>query len=161
VRGSGFLCLPAPSDPPVERLDRFADALGDWFRLDVGCGIHARMSHLGLVKLRIAKGVPQTELARRVGITQQVISRHEESDCQIVGIGRLQGGLPFQSSSRLQGVVRIDRKRLQDSIRVRVRLYASLPVKPNSEQRSTYPAERIAARCVCSTTEVLTLSGFD
>lgn len=43
-----------------------------------------------IVKLRIAKGVTQTELAKRLGVTKQVISRYEESDYQTVGIGRLQ-----------------------------------------------------------------------
>jgi HTH-type transcriptional regulator / antitoxin HigA len=41
-------------------------------------------------KLRIAKGISQTELARRLGISKQVISRYEESDYQTVGIARLQ-----------------------------------------------------------------------
>jgi HTH-type transcriptional regulator / antitoxin HigA len=43
-----------------------------------------------IVKLRIAKGVSQTELARRLGVSKQVISRYEESDYQTVGIARLQ-----------------------------------------------------------------------
>jgi len=43
-----------------------------------------------IVKLRIAKGVSQTELANRLGVSKQVISRYEESDYQTVGIGRLQ-----------------------------------------------------------------------
>jgi len=43
-----------------------------------------------IVKLRIAKGVSQTELAHRLGISKQVISRYEESDYQTVGIARLQ-----------------------------------------------------------------------
>ena len=43
-----------------------------------------------IVKLRIAKGVSQTELANRLGISKQVISRYEESDYQTVGIARLQ-----------------------------------------------------------------------
>ena len=43
-----------------------------------------------IVKLRIAKGLSQTELANRLGISKQVISRYEESDYQTVGIGRLQ-----------------------------------------------------------------------
>lgn len=43
-----------------------------------------------VVKLRIAKGVSQTELANRLGISKQVISRYEESDYQTVGITRLQ-----------------------------------------------------------------------
>ena len=43
-----------------------------------------------IVKLRIAKGVSQTELAHRLGVSKQVISRCEESEYQTVGIGRLQ-----------------------------------------------------------------------
>ena len=43
-----------------------------------------------IVKLRIAKGVSQTELANRLGVSKEVISRYEESDYQTVGIGRLQ-----------------------------------------------------------------------
>jgi HTH-type transcriptional regulator/antitoxin HigA len=43
-----------------------------------------------IVKLRIAKGVSQTELAHRLGVSKQVISRYEESDYQTVGITRLQ-----------------------------------------------------------------------
>jgi HTH-type transcriptional regulator/antitoxin HigA len=43
-----------------------------------------------VVKLRIAKGLSQTELAQRLGISKQVISRYEESDYQTVGLARLQ-----------------------------------------------------------------------
>ena len=43
-----------------------------------------------IVKLRIAKGVSQTELANRLGVSKQVISRYEESDYQTVGVARLQ-----------------------------------------------------------------------
>ena len=43
-----------------------------------------------IVKLRIAKGISQTELANRLGVSKQVISRYEESDYQTVGIARLQ-----------------------------------------------------------------------
>jgi HTH-type transcriptional regulator/antitoxin HigA len=43
-----------------------------------------------VVKLRIAKGVSQTELARRLGVSKQVVSRYEESDYQSVAIARLQ-----------------------------------------------------------------------
>lgn len=51
-----------------------------------------RLDHIApfIVKLRIAKGVSQTELARRLGISKQVISRYEDSDYQTVGIARLQ-----------------------------------------------------------------------
>jgi hypothetical protein len=36
------------------------------------------------------EGVSQTKLARRLGVSKQVISRYEEADYQAVGIGRLQ-----------------------------------------------------------------------
>lgn len=37
-----------------------------------------------------AKGVSQAELANRLGVSKQVISRYEESDYQTVAISRLQ-----------------------------------------------------------------------
>jgi HTH-type transcriptional regulator / antitoxin HigA len=40
--------------------------------------------------MRIAKGVSQTELARRLGVSKQVISRYEEAEYQAVAISRLQ-----------------------------------------------------------------------
>jgi len=43
-----------------------------------------------VTKIRIAKRITQTELARRLGVSKQVISRYEESDYQTVGISRLQ-----------------------------------------------------------------------
>jgi len=43
-----------------------------------------------ITKIRIAKGVTQTELARRMGVSKQVISRYEESDYQTLSIARLQ-----------------------------------------------------------------------
>jgi HTH-type transcriptional regulator/antitoxin HigA len=43
-----------------------------------------------VAKIRIAKGVSQTELARRLGVSKQVISRYEETDYQTVAIVRLQ-----------------------------------------------------------------------
>jgi len=55
--------------PDVERLDQIAPFIA---------------------KVRIAKGVSQTELARRLGVSKQVISRYEESDYQTVAIARLQ-----------------------------------------------------------------------
>jgi HTH-type transcriptional regulator/antitoxin HigA len=61
---SGELTLPS-----VERLDQIAPFIA---------------------KIRIAKGVSQTELARRLGVSKQVISRYEESDYQTVAIARLQ-----------------------------------------------------------------------
>ena len=43
-----------------------------------------------IVKLRISKGVSQTELAGRLGVSKQGISRYEESDYQTVAVSRLQ-----------------------------------------------------------------------
>ena len=40
--------------------------------------------------MRIARGVSQTELARRLGVNKQVISRYEETEYQTVAISRLQ-----------------------------------------------------------------------
>ena len=61
---SGALTL-----PNVERLDQIAPFVA---------------------KIRIARGVSQTELARRLGVSKQVISRYEETEYQTVSIGRLQ-----------------------------------------------------------------------
>ena len=55
--------------PHVERLDQIAPFVA---------------------RIRIAKGMSQTELARRLGVSKQVISRYEESDYQTVAIARLQ-----------------------------------------------------------------------
>jgi HTH-type transcriptional regulator/antitoxin HigA len=55
--------------PPIQRLDQIAPSI---------------------VKMRIAKGISQTELARRLGVSKQVISRYEESDYQTVGVATLQ-----------------------------------------------------------------------
>jgi HTH-type transcriptional regulator/antitoxin HigA len=43
-----------------------------------------------IARIRIAKGVSQAELARRLGVSKQVISRYEESDYQTVSIARLE-----------------------------------------------------------------------
>ena len=61
---SGELAL-----PHVERLDQIAPFIA---------------------RIRIAKGVSQTELARRLGLRKQVVSRYEESEYQTVAISRLQ-----------------------------------------------------------------------
>jgi HTH-type transcriptional regulator/antitoxin HigA len=55
--------------PPVQRLDQIAPFIA---------------------KMRIAKGVSQTELARRLGVSKQVVSRYEETEYQTVAIARLQ-----------------------------------------------------------------------
>ena len=61
---SGELAL-----PHVERLDQIAPFIA---------------------RIRIAKGVSQTELARRLGVSKQVVSRYEENEYQTVAISRLQ-----------------------------------------------------------------------
>ena len=43
-----------------------------------------------IAKIRIAKGVSQIELARSLGVSEQVISRYEENEYQTVAIDRLQ-----------------------------------------------------------------------
>jgi ribosome-binding protein aMBF1 (putative translation factor) len=55
--------------PNVERLDQIAPFVS---------------------KMRIAKGLSQTELARRLGVSKQVVSRYEETEYQTVAISRLQ-----------------------------------------------------------------------
>ena len=55
--------------PSIERLDQIAPFI---------------------VKIRIAKGVSQTELAMRLDVSKQVISRHEEDQYQSVNLNRLQ-----------------------------------------------------------------------
>jgi ribosome-binding protein aMBF1 (putative translation factor) len=55
--------------PNVERLDRIAPFIP---------------------RIRIAKGISQTELARRLGVSKQVISRYEENGYQTVAMARLQ-----------------------------------------------------------------------
>lgn len=55
--------------PDVERLDQIAPLIA---------------------KMRTARGVSQTELARRLGVSKQVISRYEEEEYRTVAISRLQ-----------------------------------------------------------------------
>lgn len=43
-----------------------------------------------ITRLRIAKGISQTELARRLSVSKQVVSRYEESEYQTVGLAKLQ-----------------------------------------------------------------------
>ena len=43
-----------------------------------------------IAKLRIARGVSQTELAKRLGVSKQVVSRYEEDEYQNAGVARLQ-----------------------------------------------------------------------
>jgi ribosome-binding protein aMBF1 (putative translation factor) len=55
--------------PHVERLDQIAPFI---------------------TRIRIARGVSQTELAKRLGVSKQVISRYEENEYQTVALSRLQ-----------------------------------------------------------------------
>ena len=55
--------------PHVERLDQIAPFIA---------------------KIRIAKGISQTELARRLGVSKQVVSRYEENEYQTVAMATLQ-----------------------------------------------------------------------
>ena len=55
--------------PTIERLDQIAPFV---------------------VRMRIARGVSQTELAKRLGVSKQVISRSEEEEYRGVAIARLQ-----------------------------------------------------------------------
>ena len=55
--------------PNVERLDQIAPFVA---------------------KIRIARGMSQMDLARRLRVSKQVISRYEETEYQTVSIGRLQ-----------------------------------------------------------------------
>lgn len=41
-------------------------------------------------RIRIARGISQTELAQRLGVSKQVVNRYEESGYQTVGPARLQ-----------------------------------------------------------------------
>ena len=43
-----------------------------------------------IARIRIAKGLSQTELGRRLGVSKQVISRYEENEYRTVAIARLQ-----------------------------------------------------------------------
>ena len=43
-----------------------------------------------IAKIRLARGISQTELARKLGVSKQVISRHEDDDYQGVAASRLQ-----------------------------------------------------------------------
>ena len=71
------------------------DELSDYDQLKSGELALPRVERLDqitpfIARIRIAKGVSQTELARRSGVSKQVISRYEESDYQTVAIARLQ-----------------------------------------------------------------------
>jgi HTH-type transcriptional regulator / antitoxin HigA len=71
------------------------DELCEYDQLKAGKLILPRVERIDqiapfIAKIRIAKGVSQTELASRLGVSKQVISRYEENDYQTVAIARLQ-----------------------------------------------------------------------
>jgi len=71
------------------------DELGEYDRLKSGEVALPHVDRLDqiapfITRIRIAKRVSQTELARRLGVSKQVISRYEESEYQTVAISRLQ-----------------------------------------------------------------------
>ena len=71
------------------------DELGEYDRLKSGEVALPHVERLDqiapfITRIRIAKGVSQTELARRLGVSKQVISRYEETEYQTVAISRLQ-----------------------------------------------------------------------
>ena len=71
------------------------DELGEYDRLKAGEVALPHVERLDqiapfITRIRIAKGLSQTELAKRLGVSKQVISRYEESDYQTVAISRLQ-----------------------------------------------------------------------
>lgn len=59
---------------------------------EVGLPVVDRLDQIApfITRVRIAKGVSQSELARRLGVSKQVVSRYEESDYQTVAVARLQ-----------------------------------------------------------------------
>ena len=71
------------------------DELSEYDRLKSGDMVLPHVERLDqiapfITRIRIAKRVSQTELARRLGVSKQVVSRYEESEYQTVAISRLQ-----------------------------------------------------------------------
>lgn len=76
-------------------IGQLEDELREYDQLKSGKLVLPRIERLDqiapfIAKMRIAKGVSQTEMARRLGVSKQVISRYEESEYQTVAIARLQ-----------------------------------------------------------------------
>jgi ribosome-binding protein aMBF1 (putative translation factor) len=65
-----------------------------------------------IARKRIAAGVSQSELARRLGVSKQVVSRCEGSECQTAAVARRQEFLDAA------GVKTLDRDELQATLRV-------------------------------------------
>ncbi len=71
------------------------DGLREYDQLKSGSLILPRTDRLDQVaqfiaRIRIAKGMSQTDLARHLGVSKQVISRYEENDYQTAAISTLQ-----------------------------------------------------------------------
>lgn len=71
------------------------DELREYDQLKSGSLILPRTDRLDQVaqfiaRIRIAKGMSQTDLARHLGVSKQVISRYEENDYQTAAISTLQ-----------------------------------------------------------------------
>jgi HTH-type transcriptional regulator/antitoxin HigA len=76
-------------------IGQLEDELREYDQLKSGKLVLPRIERLDqiapfIAKMRIAKGVSQTEMARRLGVSKQVISRYEEAEYQTVAIARLQ-----------------------------------------------------------------------
>jgi len=76
-------------------IGQLEDELREYDQLKSGKLVLPRIERLDqiapfIAKMRIAKGVSQTEMARRLGVSKQVISRYEEAEYQTVAITRLQ-----------------------------------------------------------------------
>jgi HTH-type transcriptional regulator/antitoxin HigA len=71
------------------------DEIRDYEQLKSGEFVVPKLERLDqiapfIVKLRIARGVSQTELAKRLGVSKQVVSRQEDAEYQGVNLPRLQ-----------------------------------------------------------------------
>jgi HTH-type transcriptional regulator/antitoxin HigA len=79
----------------LQILGQLEDEIREYERLKSGAATVPRLDRLDhiagfITKIRIAKGISQTELARRIRVSKQVISRLEDSDYQTAGIQTLQ-----------------------------------------------------------------------
>jgi predicted transcriptional regulator len=74
--------VPAFQTAELQNRARIAKSLGD-------CSMRASFAD-SLPGSELPKGISQTELARRLGVSKQVTSRYEESDYQTMGVARLQ-----------------------------------------------------------------------
>jgi HTH-type transcriptional regulator/antitoxin HigA len=86
---------PSGRKHPLGRAWQLEDELREYDRLKSGELALPQVERLDqiagfIAKIRIAKGVSQSELARRLGVSKQAISRYEESDYQTVAVARLQ-----------------------------------------------------------------------